>query len=461
MLFSIDSRGGQRKKHNLLQHVYGHHGRVSFKGQIFSAPMNWNDTLEQLRNMEANESHVTLTVQGAVLAARVRISIKAGLVDLNRLIRQATIRRNIVVQLIRMHRDAGHPDYVGIDMHDVERRAQTLASSDEPCIPNELAEFFEVGSEEEKEDFIGVDKAATPAERIHSDADLLREFERARPLALMAQRDSDVNKDIAASRTSALGMFSELELRTGSDLIQQFKSSYIPRVFCMTFPRCVGGPDFPQQPRDRRRFDDAPAVSLHTFTAMMAARCEYQFRADWDLSPGLFSLSFATKVNLGMSMSIQRALRRGAHSAEEDMKAGAAAARIYTLLWEGEYLDYAGRRRHISGDITKIPYAIGLSATEKALLQNYHFMSSRIPGTRQIRHHIRHIIFSSRVCYGVPVFMTITPSERHSGLVIRLYRGRRADPAYTDTAQDLQAWIGCSSPSLQPEEKRTKAGRHV
>ena len=150
MLFSIDSRGGQRKKHNMLQRVYGHEGRVSFKGQIFSAPMNWNDTLEQLRKIEANESHVSLPVQGAVLAARVRISISAGLVDLNRLIRQATVRRNIVVQLIRMHRDAGHPDYVGLDMRGVERRAQTLASSDEPSIPNELAELFEMGSEEEK-----------------------------------------------------------------------------------------------------------------------------------------------------------------------------------------------------------------------------------------------------------------------------------------------------------------------
>ena len=157
-------------------------------------------------------------------------------------------------------------------------------------------------------------------------------------------------------------------------------------------------------------------------------------------------------------MSIQRALRRGAHSAEEDIKAGAAAARIYKLLWEGEYLDSAGRRRNISGDITKIPYAIGISATEKALLQNYHFMSSRIPGTRQVRNHIRHVIFSSRVFYGVPVFMTFTPSERHSGLTIRLSRGRCTDPAYTGTAQDLQPWIGFNEPSLQPKEDKNEEG---
>ena len=66
-------------------------------------------------------------------------------------------------------------------------------------------------------------------------------------------------------------------------------------------------------------------------------------------------------------MSIQRALRQGAHSIEEDLKAGEAAARIYTLLWKGEYFDVAGRRHHIAGDITKIPYAIGLNETEKAL----------------------------------------------------------------------------------------------
>ena len=157
-------------------------------------------------------------------------------------------------------------------------------------------------------------------------------------------------------------------------------------------------------------------------------------------------------------MSIQRALRQGAHSIEDDLKAGEAAARIYTLLWKGEYFDVAGRRHQIAGDITKIPYAIGLNETEKALLQNYHFMSSRIPGTRQVRHHIRHIIFSSRVFYGIPVFMTITPSERHSGLTVHLYRGRRTDPAYTGTAQDLRAWVGYNSPRLQPQEETHEYG---
>ena len=130
----------------------------------------------------------------------------------------------------------------------------------------------------------------------------------------MPQRDSDALKNVEASRINAFGNFSQLELRTGSNLVDQFKTSYIPRVFNITLPWCVGGPDFPEQPRFRRRFTDAPKVSLHTFDAMMACRCEAQIRQDWDFSPGLRSLSFATKVNQGVSMSIQRALSRGSES---------------------------------------------------------------------------------------------------------------------------------------------------
>ena len=141
-------------------------------------------------------------------------------------------------------------------------------------------------------------------------------MQRQRPQLLVAQRESDVNKNVECSRIGALGKFSEMALRTGSTLIDQFNTSYIPRVFSLTLPWCVGGPDFPNQPRYRRVFEDAPAVSLDTFTAMIPARCEYQMRADWDIVPGIWSLAFATKVNLGAAMSLQRALRRSSDGQE-------------------------------------------------------------------------------------------------------------------------------------------------
>ena len=73
--------------------------------------MDWAGMVRQLEDMEHNEAYRSVPVSGEALAARVQIQIQAGLVDLNRLIKQATVRRHVVVQLIRMWRDAGHPDY--------------------------------------------------------------------------------------------------------------------------------------------------------------------------------------------------------------------------------------------------------------------------------------------------------------------------------------------------------------
>ena len=236
-LFSIDRKRTQRShKHNLLDNIFEPRGRVVFKGQLFSAPMSWDDLLHQLKAMEDCEPHISLPVQGAVLAARVRLTIASGLVDLNRLLRQATVRRNVVVQLIRMRRDAGHPDYAGVDMHQVERRARELASTNEPTIPSGLAEFLEGDDGHGEEFFSGMDKAATPAERVHSEADLVRSLERTRPQTLVSQRDSDANRDVASSRESALVHFPTLSLHAGSTLVNQFHSSCIPRVFLHPAP---------------------------------------------------------------------------------------------------------------------------------------------------------------------------------------------------------------------------------
>jgi hypothetical protein len=304
--------------------------------------MNWTDLLEQLHALENNETHISFPVSGEVLAARVRISIVAGLVDLNTLLRQATIRTNVVVQLIRMRRDMCHPDYVNIDMQAASEQAKQLAPSDEHTIPNGLVSFLHEANDHVDELSSGVDKAASPAERVYGQTELSREIERIRPQTLVAQRDSDANRDVATSRDSALAQFSIINLQVGSSLADQFHSSYIPRVFCTSLPWCVGGPDFPRQKRWRRRFDDAPGVSLDMYTAMLASRCEYQIRADWDLNPGLFSLSFASKVNLGLSLSLNRALRAGGESEQTDEDVGKAMVRLYDLVWHGEYKDASG-----------------------------------------------------------------------------------------------------------------------
>ena len=291
--------------------MYQSESRVAFKGQVFNAPMDWTSMLQQLQKMDKAEVLVALPHTGATLADMVKIQISSGLVELNKHLKQVTVRRHVVVQLIRMFRDAGHSDYQHLDMRDVQQKAQLLADSDDPSIPHGLEEVLD----EEEDDVIcreaGVDKAATPAERIRSAAELARTMERTRPNILLSQRDSDARKEVEASRASAFSTFSELDLRTGSALLDQFQGSYIPRVFHMTLPWCVGGPDLRGRTRYRRSSEDAPALTLDEFTAMIPRRVEAQMRWDWDLVPAVWSLRFATKVNLGASLSIKRTLAGG------------------------------------------------------------------------------------------------------------------------------------------------------
>ena len=113
-LFTIGRRGGERKgrrRHLMHDAMYSSERRVAFKGQVFSAPMDWSSLQDQLEIMDKGEVRVSLPVLGEVLMSRVRLSITSGLVDLNKHMKEATVRRDVVVQLIRMHKDAGRPDY--------------------------------------------------------------------------------------------------------------------------------------------------------------------------------------------------------------------------------------------------------------------------------------------------------------------------------------------------------------
>ena len=112
----------------------------------------------------------------------------------------------------------------------------------------------------------------------------------------------------------------------------------------------------------------------------------------------------------------------------DERSIGRTAARVLQALIHGEYRNGEGRMVPGNRDLSKLFLVKGLSPRDLAMVRKYQFMSTRIPGTRQVRNEIRHIIFASRVFYGIPVFMTITPGERHSGLAIHLFRGRPMRP---------------------------------
>ena len=495
-VFTIGAKGQERRKtkqHLMHEKMFSADVRTAFKGQIFSAPMDWKNIINQLEQISSQESYICHPMDTRVLAARVQLQIHAGLVDLNSLIKQATVRRHIIVQLIRMWRDAGHPDYknaflekgfhqrlhalnpinkIEISMasqpclngtykkqdemkndrlwykHDTgacilydddnkhwilrycedatdsvysspqrndnngppngewhghhakdmcavktkqshvlitKARLQSLNGlyiqqeqpyndhswyehkfknaciifeehtkewilkstrnnghaiyrpeppnndisppngewnshngkeschvrvSDNPTIPPDILGIL--NNEDEADLYEGVDKAATPAERLQTTTELKRELERSRPLSLVAQRDSDANKEIKHSRDEAWATLTEMKIATGSNLVDQFVPSYLPRVFHLAMPYLVGGPDLPRHARPRRGNDnDSEFISLNKWVKFAASNCLTQFRWDWDLVPGAWSLNFASEVNTSMTLSINRAMKRG------------------------------------------------------------------------------------------------------------------------------------------------------
>ena len=416
-LFSISRHGNRPSaRHKMTDVLYQQDARVFFKGQIFSAPMDWADIMEQMQKLEEKETRIVLPITGQVLSARVHLLISSGLIELNKYIREITVRRDIVVRLIQMHRDSGDERYKHLDMKEVRSKACELAKTDEPTIPNGLAEILEDDMGDEFAD-TEMDKAATPAERLFSHEDLQRNLSRTRPQILLPERDSDANKNVAASRCSAFSNVSTLTLKTGSNLIDQFQSHYFPQVFNISLPWCVGGPDLDKRPRYRRALvDDAPIFSLDAFTATLPCRVESQIVWDSELLPGVWSYRFASQVNLGTSLAIKRALQKGQQDESQNESIGKATSRIYALLAKGKYKEPgSGKLLPINGDLSKLSSCTEITPTQQALLRNYMFMSGKLAGTRQIRREINHLTFSAQVVYGLPVFLTFTPSERHSG----------------------------------------------
>ncbi len=81
-------------------------------------------------------------------------------------------------------------------------------------------------------------------------------------------------------------------------------------------------------------------------------------------------------------------------------------------------------------------------------------MSGKLAGTRR---SMNHLTFSAQVVYGLGVFLTFTPSERH-GTTLRFSRCRASDPGIRVASSEFAPWIGYDKPSLfaaNPDDMET------
>ena len=80
------------------------------------------------------------------------------------------------------------------------------------------------------------------------------------------------------------------------------------------------------------------------------------------------------------------------------------------------------------------------------------FRCAQVSGTQEIRVKIGHVGTWACVQYGLGIFMTISPGERHDYLAIRLMRYLGGDPfiaCETENARAQRPWIERTAPSLE------------
>ena len=122
-------------------------------------------------------------------------------------------------------------------------------------------------------------------------------------------------------------------------------------------------------------------------------------------------------------------------------------------MWHG----FVGRgifRMPIAGDTSKLLYAEGLDAFARSLARKVNFISETLPGNQIVRKMMGHCEFGARIMHGDSIFLTISPNEHHSALVLRLIRNRANDPMLYGTEPvdvALREISGLTRPRLEAD----------
>ena len=97
-------------------------------------------------------------------------------------------------------------------------------------------------------------------------------------------------------------------------------------------------------------------------------------------------------------------------------------------------------------------YVPTLSEAAHALLRNIEHASRSLPGTQETRRMMRFATQAYRIKYGTPIFVTFSPDESQSLLMVRMSRTRRNDPVFLSTlSSKAKHFAGANAPDLSPD----------
>ena len=137
---------------------------------------------------------------------------------------------------------------------------------------------------------------------------------------------------------------------------------------------------------------------------------------------------FRTLVNDARRVNLREMSSTGDLATYTNEQITAATKNICVALKKGVVRDDSGRRRPINGDMTKLKYAENLDDLSGKIVTQLEHSSRRIEGTQEVRRIMRFELHSYRVVYGMAAFVTMSPREKDSLLMMRLSRTRRHDP---------------------------------
>ena len=237
--------------------------RLGARANALTFPLPWEDLLNQLREHDADlefpgEVELSLPRLPEELAEVVRVILKANKqgdtteAEVNSLIHQANIRRSVIVNLILDMKAFGHQSYQYVREEEVRERAAVLPEDGVP--PQVLRIINHVDDSAEK---LQPQKAATPCDGMQRMECAGEIFAKQRARAVVAEGHSVDRQDTTGVAIAALddlcrgsageskqaGTLQTLEVRTGNQLVDQFRSTYFALAFTFCFKFGTACPD--------------------------------------------------------------------------------------------------------------------------------------------------------------------------------------------------------------------------
>ncbi|CAL1151362.1 unnamed protein product, partial [Cladocopium goreaui] len=375
--------------HVLEEPVHRAEHRLAIRGNISAVSLPWEEIYGHFAQKTPHDRIATLPHALPALRAMVKVTVKGMRhAELVEWVAGAHLRPHVVVALLEHLVDIRHP---------------MLAAYD--GTPAELKQLFrskvqrEYGTEEicpvtveEQADLAGAAPTPPQTKNATPEPANLPQFGgeaflgNSRPQVLSPDYTSSQAGDTTTQEVTRLAQVTpKVTIQTGTEFWDQWQTDYLAWAFPFSIPSPVGGPDFPNKDRPRRKADAAvlgPVPHLRS----LARRVESSLRNSWDLISGLRRLTF--KWHSVCQAPLYRAWRSktNALQATPAHEWVEAAKALYHKLQKGKYLTPGKTLKPINYDARKLWFA------------------------------------------EEPIFMTLSPTTRHNALCLRLSRYRQHDP---------------------------------